>query len=152
MALPRRALGHGVYDCRNRSTVTAGPRFMEVGVVTQVHPSYFTLRRRRSIKMLSKQRPWQSMLMRASVLSSRSVKSSRVNWLPWSVVNISGMRGSTSLWSAFIFTRLSWPVLGWLSVMQSERQPSAATFCASAGGFGLPVFFGFDFFPGDTLA
>src|SRR5579863_7187279 len=44
----------------------------------------------RSTKTLSRQRPLPSMLMAIRLSLSRPVKASLVNWLPWSVLNISG--------------------------------------------------------------
>jgi len=42
------------------------------------------------MKMLSMQRPLPSMLMRTLASFSSSVKGRLVNWLPWSVLKISG--------------------------------------------------------------
>jgi hypothetical protein len=54
--------------------------------------SYFTVRHKRSGKMLSKQRPFPSMLIRIPAICSRPVNASLVNWHPWSLLNISGRR------------------------------------------------------------
>src|SRR6516162_6929835 len=59
-----------------------------VGV--EVMLSYFTLRHSRSTNTLSIQRPLPSMLMRTPLAASTAVKFSSVNWLPWSVLTISG--------------------------------------------------------------
>src|SRR5712692_8155604 len=53
--------------------------------------SYFTLRQRRSTKMLSKARPLPSQLMRISAALSRLVNSALVNCTPWSLLKISGV-------------------------------------------------------------
>src|SRR6516225_1060098 len=52
--------------------------------------SYLRLRHNRSTKMLSLKRPRPSMLMATPCAQSTPVKSSSVNWLPWSVLKISG--------------------------------------------------------------
>src|SRR6266852_7101060 len=52
--------------------------------------SYFTLRHKRSTKMLSNARPRPSQLIRISAALSRLVNSWLVNCTPWSVLKISG--------------------------------------------------------------
>ena len=52
--------------------------------------SYLSERQRRSMKMLSMQRPLPSMEMAKPAFLSTAVNSTLVNWLPWSVLKISG--------------------------------------------------------------
>ena len=54
--------------------------------------SYFIERHSRSMKTLSIHRPRPSIEMRISALLSEPMKSAPVNWLPWSVLKISGLR------------------------------------------------------------
>jgi len=49
------------------------------------------LRHSRSTKTLSRQAPLPSMLMAMAFLISTPVKAVRVNWLPWSVLKMSGL-------------------------------------------------------------
>jgi len=50
-----------------------------------------TERQSRSTKTLSRHAPLPSMLIAMALPSSRPVKSAPVNWLPWSVLKISGL-------------------------------------------------------------
>jgi hypothetical protein len=54
--------------------------------------SYLRLRQSRSMKTLSIQRPLPSMLIRMPFDSSSPIQSSPVNWLPWSVLKMPGLR------------------------------------------------------------
>ena len=53
--------------------------------------SYFKLRHSRSMKTLSIHRPRPSIEMRICAAASAPVKAALVNWLPWSVLKISGL-------------------------------------------------------------
>src|SRR6266481_385135 len=53
--------------------------------------SYFKLRHSRSMKTLSIHRPRPSIEMRTPAAASAPVKEALVNWLPWSVLKISGL-------------------------------------------------------------
>jgi len=53
--------------------------------------SYFSERQTRSMNTLSIQRPRPSIEMRTLAASNVPVKAAPVNWLPWSVLNISGL-------------------------------------------------------------
>src|SRR3954466_2566342 len=53
--------------------------------------SYLTERQIRSTKTLSRQAPLPSLLIAMALSRSRLVNSTLVNWLPWSVLKISGL-------------------------------------------------------------
>jgi len=56
----------------------------------QVTSSYFTAFHILSMKMLSRYRPFQSMLILTPWITGKPVKSSPVRWLPWSVLKTTG--------------------------------------------------------------
>jgi hypothetical protein len=57
---------------------------------SDTRPSHFTLFHSLSTKTLSRQLPLPSMLWRAPTRCSSTANSALLNWLPWSVLTISG--------------------------------------------------------------
>ena len=72
-------------------------RLADAIVGSQVTSSYLTLRHRRSTNTLSRQAPRPSMLIATPCCSSTPVKSTPVNWLPWSLLKIPGRHGGQGL-------------------------------------------------------
>jgi hypothetical protein len=68
----------------------SGSRLAAVGVALETS-SYFSERHSRSMKTLSIQRPRPSIETLIPAATSVPVKAAPVNWLPWSVLKISGL-------------------------------------------------------------